>query len=128
MKVLLFLIICLSLSWGIAIEPPFDSNVLQLIQKLGSVPTAIDPSQGLEGIDPTPNSQDNTKLSQPNPLANAFPELATGTINATLAVLPIDYALARSIIPKKYAILKNSIRQALPCFPKHKYPVRWPHW
>ncbi|KAF2494729.1 hypothetical protein BU16DRAFT_511291 [Lophium mytilinum] len=61
--------------------------------------------------------------SQPNPLAKQyFDRRITGTINGTLAVLPIPLSLARSIIPSKYTILTSAIQAELPDFPLDKYP------
>ncbi|MCJ1401129.1 hypothetical protein MMC11_004341 [Xylographa trunciseda] len=60
--------------------------------------------------------------SQPNPIAAEYPTLTTGTINGTVAVLPIEYTLARSIIPSQYPIL-NGYQQLLPGFPADKYPL-----
>ncbi|MCJ1394046.1 hypothetical protein MMC18_006924 [Xylographa bjoerkii] len=60
--------------------------------------------------------------SQPNPIAAEYPTLTTGTINGTVAVLPIEYALARSIIPSQYLIL-NGYKRLLPGFPADKYPL-----
>jgi hypothetical protein len=61
--------------------------------------------------------------SSPNPIAATYPHNVTGTINETLAVLPISYELARSIIPAKYNILQG-YKQFLPAFPADSYPVR----
>lgn len=41
-------------------------------------------------------------------------------------MLPLDYSVARAIIPNKYGILRQSIKAALPFFPEDKYPVRYP--
>ncbi|QIW97038.1 hypothetical protein AMS68_002556 [Peltaster fructicola] len=62
-------------------------------------------------------------LSQPNPIAAQYPTLTTGTVNGTVAVLPISYKLARQIIPSQYGILKDSYRQLLPSFPQDMYPA-----
>jgi hypothetical protein len=64
-----------------------------------------------------------TPYSQPNPIASQYPGNVTGTVNATLVLLPIPFALARSIIPAKYAILKNAYRSLLPNFPEDQYPA-----
>ncbi|KAH8594816.1 hypothetical protein B0O99DRAFT_496951, partial [Bisporella sp. PMI_857] len=56
--------------------------------------------------------------SAPNPIASLYPYSVTGTLNGTLTVLPIPLALARSIIPAKFAILTKAINAALPFFPK----------
>lgn len=124
-----FFLLCPDLSsWAINVEPPFASKTLEEIHKLNNLPSLIDPNQLIRGIDPAVfkallDTNGNTKNSQPNPIARSFPQSATGTINSTTAVIPIDFAVARTIIPKQYAILKNSIYQTLPCFPKDKYPV-----
>ncbi|KAF2433907.1 hypothetical protein EJ08DRAFT_657613 [Tothia fuscella] len=61
--------------------------------------------------------------SQPNPIASQYPTDVTGTLNGTLALLPIPMALARSIIPLKYQILTSAYRSLLPDFPKDMYPA-----
>jgi len=61
--------------------------------------------------------------SSPNPIADQYPLSITGTINATIAVIPIPYSLARSIIPSQWGILKNAYQSLLPGFPTDKYPV-----
>ena len=45
-------------------------------------------------------------------------------MNSTHVVLPIDYELARSIIPRKYEILRAGIHNFLPSLPQDQYPVR----
>jgi hypothetical protein len=64
--------------------------------------------------------------SQPNPIAHASHPI-TGTVNGTIAVLPISYDLARSIVPAEFAILKDQIKAWLPWLPDDQYPVshRW---
>lgn len=61
--------------------------------------------------------------SQPNPIASQYPGNVTGTVNATLVLLPIPFAYARLIIPAKYAILKDAYRSLLPNFPEDQYPA-----
>lgn len=61
--------------------------------------------------------------SAPNPIAQQYPFLVTGTINGTLTILPIPYSLARSIIPTKYKILKHAYQSLMPEFPRDSYPV-----
>lgn len=61
--------------------------------------------------------------SQPNPIAKEFPKEATGTINGTVAILPIPYALARKIVPAEYNILQSTYQSMLPDFPKDMYPA-----
>ncbi|KAB8346057.1 hypothetical protein FH972_023109 [Carpinus fangiana] len=61
--------------------------------------------------------------SQPNPIAKDYPDQATGTVNGTLAILPIPYSLARSIIPSKYGILRAQYEAVLPNLPKDTYPA-----
>ena len=64
--------------------------------------------------------------SSPNPIAAQYPNLTTGTINGTVAVLPIPFAQARSIIPSKYPILTKqyeSFLDQVPVFPKGLYPA-----
>jgi hypothetical protein len=61
--------------------------------------------------------------SLPNPIASQFPANVTGTINSTLAILPIPMTLARSIVPEQYQILSNAWRDLLPSLPKDMYPA-----
>jgi hypothetical protein len=61
--------------------------------------------------------------SQPNPLASEYPGNVTGTVNSTLAILPIPLSLARLIIPKEYAILTHQYRSFLPDLPRDMYPA-----
>ena len=60
---------------------------------------------------------------QPNPLAELFPNNATGVLNATLVILPIPLAMARRLIPPQYGILERAYRALLPDFPEGMYPV-----
>lgn len=61
--------------------------------------------------------------SQPNPIAQQYPDAPTGTLNATLAILPIPVDTARQLIPQQYAILEIAYRALLPDFPEGMYPV-----
>jgi hypothetical protein len=61
--------------------------------------------------------------SLPNPIASQFPANVTGTINSTLAILPIPMKLVRSIVPEQYEILSNAWRDLLPSLPKDMYPA-----
>ncbi|KAI8931621.1 hypothetical protein NX059_011273 [Plenodomus lindquistii] len=61
--------------------------------------------------------------SQPNPIASIYPNNATGTLNGTMAVLPITLELARQLIPPQYKIMEHAYRSLLPGFPKDKYPA-----
>ena len=60
---------------------------------------------------------------QPNPIASLFPNNATGTLNGTVAIIPITLELARSIIPPQYRILEHAYRDLLPSFPEGMYPA-----
>lgn len=60
---------------------------------------------------------------QPNPIASIYPGNATGTLNGTVAVIPISLKLARQIIPPQYGILEHAYRSLLPSFPKGMYPA-----
>lgn len=60
---------------------------------------------------------------QPNPLAELFPNNATGVLNATLAIIPIPLETARRLIPPQYGILERAYRALLPNFPEGMYPV-----
>lgn len=61
--------------------------------------------------------------SSPNPIATLYPNNITGTINSTIAIVPISYQLARSVIPAKYGILRDAYENQLPGFPRNSYPV-----
>lgn len=115
-----------------SVEPPFSPAVLQQIINLNNLPSLITTSQLFAGIDPETleaflddHVYTNTNKSQANPIATSFPNSTTGTINGTFVILPIDYDLARSIVPSKYGILKHSIKEVLPLFPEDKYPVKY---
>lgn len=58
-----------------------------------------------------------------NTLAEAFPNNATGVLNATLAIIPIPLEAARRLIPPQYGILEQAYRALLPNFPEGMYPV-----
>lgn len=64
-----------------------------------------------------------TSIDQPNPIASIYPNNATGTLNGTVAVLPISLKLARQLIPPQYGILEHAYRALLPSFPKGMYPA-----
>ena len=123
-----FILGLLGPSLGNPVEPPFPPDTLQEINRLSNLPSLVSAETLLQAIDPASIeayaiSNPNTNNSQSNPIAKTFPNDATGTLNGTLAVLPIEYALARSIIPRKYKILKKSIKAALPWFPAGRYPA-----
>jgi hypothetical protein len=60
---------------------------------------------------------------QPNPIASLYPNNATGTLNGTVAVIPISLQLARQLIPPQYSILEHAYRHLLPDFPLGMYPA-----
>jgi hypothetical protein len=62
-------------------------------------------------------------VDQPNPIASIYPNNATGTLNGTVAVLPISLELARQLIPPQYGILEHAYRALLPNFPRRMYPA-----
>ena len=59
----------------------------------------------------------------PNPIARLYPGNATGTLNGTVAILPIPLALARSLIPSQYTILTAAYQALLPSLPSDMYPA-----
>lgn len=61
--------------------------------------------------------------SQPNPIAQQYPDVPSGTFNTTLAIVPIPLAQARQLIPSQFAILEGAYRALLPSFPADMYPV-----
>lgn len=130
-KMLPLTIISLFAFYVCALEPPFPPAVVQELNRLGSLPSLISSSQLLAGLSPAELaaflasvSTDTTNNSLPNPLAKTFPNMTTGTINASFVVLPLEYSVARAIVPSKYGILRESIKAVLPFFPENKYPVR----
>lgn len=78
---------------------------------------------GLVAAAPRPEVVLSTRQSVPNPIAALYPNSVTDTYNSTIAVVPIDYALARSIVPRQWGILKDAYPELLPGFPTDKYPV-----
>lgn len=61
--------------------------------------------------------------SSPNPIAAQYPKLTTGTINGTVAIIPIPLSYARSIVPAEYPILTAQYQALLPWFPKDMFPM-----
>ncbi|KAH7025419.1 hypothetical protein B0J12DRAFT_365209 [Macrophomina phaseolina] len=61
--------------------------------------------------------------SQPNPIASTYPDHITGTINGTIAVLPLDLRLAQEVIGPEYRILTAAYFDLLPDFPRDQYPA-----
>lgn len=78
--------------------------------------------QGSPTPTPTPAPVCITQ-SQPNPIFDQYPDKGTGTANGTVAIIPIDYDVARSIVPAQYPILRNAYRSLIPWLPRNKYPV-----
>ncbi|KFY15484.1 hypothetical protein V492_01960 [Pseudogymnoascus sp. VKM F-4246] len=71
----------------------------------------------------TPPSPPTIIESSPNPIGSLYPTSITGTLNGTIAVVPIPYSLARDLIPSQYGILKKAYKEALPGFPRDMYPL-----
>ncbi|KAK8136087.1 hypothetical protein PG984_004027 [Apiospora sp. TS-2023a] len=61
--------------------------------------------------------------SSPNPIAQQYPNLVSGTLNGTTLIVPIPLEQARVLIPKEYTILENAYRGLLPAFPADMYPL-----
>lgn len=116
---------------AIRLEPPFYGKVREIIEQYGSPEWShkvLVEDMG-KTIDQAYYIQDKaspvrTKNTQPNPVAQDFPRLDSAVMNGTYAVIPIDYELARSIIPMKYGILTAGIHSLLPSLPRDQYPVR----
>ena len=64
----------------------------------------------------------DTVTTEPNPLAGRK-NFITGTINGTVALLPIPLSVARSLIPSEYNILTNAYKAWLPSLPRNQYPA-----
>ncbi|KAM7187504.1 hypothetical protein V8F20_010953 [Naviculisporaceae sp. PSN 640] len=77
----------------------------------------------LSNVPPAFGQDTCVSRSQPNPIAQQYPDVPTGTLNATLAILPISLEAARKIIPSKWKILTKPYRALLPNLPADKYPV-----
>ncbi|KAK4207400.1 hypothetical protein QBC37DRAFT_298801 [Rhypophila decipiens] len=56
-------------------------------------------------------------------LAQQYPDMPTGTLNVTLAILPIPLHVVRKILPAKWNVLTRPYRALLPDFPQDMYPV-----
>ena len=118
------------LSSALYLEPPFTRSKVENIRKYNRIPAdeELEIAAAIGGIDWLNFGKDmsyaaDTTKSQPNPIAKIFPDGFTGVINGTYAVLPIDYELARSIIPSRYRILNAGIHRFFPSLPTDKYPV-----
>jgi hypothetical protein len=61
--------------------------------------------------------------SQPNNIAQSYPNQPTGNINATYLIVPIPIATARHVIPSRWGILEEAYRDLLPNFPVGSYPM-----
>ncbi|PBP23979.1 hypothetical protein BUE80_DR005184 [Diplocarpon rosae] len=72
------------------------------------------------GDDPPPP---HSRYTSPNPIREAYPNNITGTFNGTLAIIPIDLELARSIIPAEWKINQKAWMALLPHFSVTKYPL-----
>src|SRR5262245_32847357 len=61
----------------------------------------------LAGLTCSQSTNGGTCLTQtiPNPILQQFPNNVPGIINSTIALIPIPYSQARSIIPSHYNIL-----------------------
>jgi hypothetical protein len=93
-------------------------HLLSVIVAIGNAAPRSLPCNALIGaVLPT------TVESSPNPIASEYPGNVTGTINGTIAVVPIPYEEARRIIPSYYGILTHQYESILPGFPAGKYPL-----
>ncbi|PSN75456.1 hypothetical protein BS50DRAFT_541496 [Corynespora cassiicola Philippines] len=70
-----------------------------------------------------PSMASCTTNDEPNPIASMYPNNATGTLNGTIAVIPIPLKVARQLIPPQYGILEHAYRDLLPDFPRGMYPA-----
>lgn len=75
----------------------------------------------LVSADKTPQTCQTS--SSPNPIAAQYFANITGTLNGTLAILPIPLSQARRIIPSQYEILTEQYQALLPDLPKDTYPA-----
>ena len=59
----------------------------------------------------------------PNPIAGDHTGTPTGVLNGTVALLPVDFEIARQFVPQQYPILTAAYKELLPWWPQDKYPV-----
>lgn len=64
-----------------------------------------------------------TTASSPPSQTSIVPNVVEGYANESAAIVPIDYDLARSIVPANYTIMTGAYESLLPNWPKGKYPV-----
>ncbi|KAL9622256.1 MAG: hypothetical protein Q9160_003439 [Pyrenula sp. 1 TL-2023] len=64
-----------------------------------------------------------TTTSSPPSQTSIVPNVVDGYANESAAIVPIDYDLARSIVPANYTIMTGAYESLLPNWPKGKYPV-----
>ena len=99
----------------------FFLQVLAIFSNVGLLPTSllslISVVLGASAQEACPSH------SLPNPIASKYPQNITGTLNGTIAMLPIPMALARSMIPSQYNILTTAYRTLLPHLPEDMYPA-----
>jgi hypothetical protein len=94
---------------------PFKQIALGFLPAVLTLPSPSNPSLGrLPG---------SSTESSPNPIASQYPNDVTGTLNGTIAVVPIPYGIARQVIPSKYNILTAAYESLLPGFPANSYPA-----
>ena len=100
-------------------SPELPLDYIQSLQPLLQAPEDPD-SHPLTARAPT----DPPSESQPNPIANQYPNDVTGTFNSSLYVVPIPYAQARAIVPAKYGILTDQVKEVWKDYQNGLYPVR----
>ncbi|KAK7966311.1 uncharacterized protein PG986_000588 [Apiospora aurea] len=61
--------------------------------------------------------------TSPNPVAQQYPNLVSGSLNGTTLIVPIPLEQARGMIPKEYVILEKVYRGLIPLFPDGYYPL-----
>jgi hypothetical protein len=101
-------------------------NFAQTLPAAGALGPIDDLLSGVFGHPHSLPLPGNSKESSPNPIASIYPTTPTGTVNGTLAIVPIPYQLAREIIPARYRVLNGAYKSLLPGFPAGKYPVSLP--
>lgn len=67
-------------------------------------------------------AQTSTSSAAPSS-TSIVPNIVDGHSNESAAIIPIDYSLARSIIPSNYSIMVDAYESLIPNWPKGKYPV-----
>ncbi|KAJ2901937.1 hypothetical protein MKZ38_001238 [Zalerion maritima] len=75
------------------------------------------------GLDSFYDLSCTSKYDAPNPIANEYPNSATGVLNGTLAIIPVDMERVKMALPAGVNILEDLLRADMPNFPEGMFPV-----